>query len=382
MLRSVGPKVTVKIVDACHSGTPYIKDAVDYDSVFKSLNQVFKECYFLFSSRFDEYSLANKSLSVFTHSILKSIYTTNSSNGIIRYWDVINFLKDDNTLSGSQKPYFVIQSSMSDVFCRQSEKVNSLLSKYFTLVPSTNEYKPSLPEAIINDAKHFMDKNGIESVFRSIRTFAEMLTISTDLSDIYSLDVEFSNIILPKSIVIPIARWLEGNVGEYFATPLYKDVEVRIDSASKGMRDIVPFWASSFTMQPGMFKENKLVGLSITAGMPYEQITITFMNKYPNVPRRSCIILPVVSRTTIQLFYCTINYKKAGWSDPEMIFDNIQWETKSIDFNNENELKNCFKKFVFQTEQNLRDELMRKYFVEMESQGGENSAIEDINHDK
>ncbi|MDC4276235.1 caspase family protein, partial [Acinetobacter baumannii] len=88
MLKSLKPKLTVKVIDACQAGTEYIKSNQELQLIFdKSSKESFNKAYFLFSSSSVESSVALQDFSVFTKSFAKSLLSVEGQN--IRYRDVM-----------------------------------------------------------------------------------------------------------------------------------------------------------------------------------------------------------------------------------------------------------------------------------------------------
>ena len=52
-LRSLKPNVTVKVVDACHSGMMYVKDDQAVEKYLDKSGKCFQVCYFMFSSKLE-----------------------------------------------------------------------------------------------------------------------------------------------------------------------------------------------------------------------------------------------------------------------------------------------------------------------------------------
>ena len=73
LIRNLQPKMTIKIIDACQSGTNYIKSNETLNSyLLESKNQL-SNCYFLFSSHTDQSSYQTKYISDFTNSFINSL---------------------------------------------------------------------------------------------------------------------------------------------------------------------------------------------------------------------------------------------------------------------------------------------------------------------
>jgi uncharacterized caspase-like protein len=75
MIKSLNPKLTVKVLDACQSGTEYIKSEEDLKMIFeKSSGNNFKKTYFMFSSATNQNSIADMDYSVFNKKLLRKLF--------------------------------------------------------------------------------------------------------------------------------------------------------------------------------------------------------------------------------------------------------------------------------------------------------------------
>ncbi len=82
-IRSLNPKLTIKVVDACNSGTSYIKNETAISDYLEKSKNKFNNCYFMFSSSQTQYSYQDNELSHFTRSFLASLFKKNDEK--IRY---------------------------------------------------------------------------------------------------------------------------------------------------------------------------------------------------------------------------------------------------------------------------------------------------------
>lgn len=112
-LKSLKPKVAIKIIDACYSGEQYIKETND-DNFLKlaqsKLENTFNEIYFMYSSKSNETSEATEKISAFTKIFLESIINQNDSNKI-QYKYIIDYLRDHGIERLNHTPYFVTQGT-------------------------------------------------------------------------------------------------------------------------------------------------------------------------------------------------------------------------------------------------------------------------------
>ncbi|MGX2954469.1 caspase family protein [Shewanella sp. JL219SE-S6] len=131
-IKTISPKLCVKIVDACFSGTQYIKSESSQEmDLKKSANKYgLNDIYFWFSSRENEVSYAGSEFSRFTESILTSLL---DKSGEVRYREVMDAVADDFSNAGSSKPIFVTQSSNIEKFGHISDSTHQLIHSAFGL---------------------------------------------------------------------------------------------------------------------------------------------------------------------------------------------------------------------------------------------------------
>ena len=158
LLKAVAPKLTVKIVDACNSGTLYIKKDETFEKLIKVSSGNFNKCYFMFSSQQDQFSYQDKKLSYFTATIIDAVLK--HSGASIRYKDLIDFISDAFASRTDQNPLFVTQADFTEIFCDLSPELKKLLTdmKLESTVEDTTgkEQKPSsLVEIIAKQAAEY-----------------------------------------------------------------------------------------------------------------------------------------------------------------------------------------------------------------------------------
>lgn len=123
LLRSVAPDVAVKIIDACQSGSPYIKDAVvGFEKALRESHLKAFIC--MASSQADQSSYAGVECSVFTdHLIDAALFKT---EGTLLYRDIQAALADAFVGNPEQTPFFVIQGTGLEVFTLITPEMRAL----------------------------------------------------------------------------------------------------------------------------------------------------------------------------------------------------------------------------------------------------------------
>ena len=123
LLRSANPKVAVKVIDACQSGAPYIKDTGN--SFVKSIKASKLASFIcMASSQHDQNSYASSSSSFFTDAWTNAAL----SSGTILYRDIQAALADAFASVPDQTPFFVNQGSGLEVFSIVNEEMSSLFA--------------------------------------------------------------------------------------------------------------------------------------------------------------------------------------------------------------------------------------------------------------
>lgn len=120
VFRTLRPRLSVKLLDACQSGEPYIKSA---QVVFKRAISPSRMPHFICmaSSRYDQPSMATQLGSVFTTRWIRAVLRRPS--GYILYSEIQQSVAESFRHDGRQRPYFVHQGHGQDVFARVNEQM-------------------------------------------------------------------------------------------------------------------------------------------------------------------------------------------------------------------------------------------------------------------
>jgi hypothetical protein len=131
MFRSINPRLAVKILDACHSGEPYIKGP--NDALKKALcNQPLESFICMASSRYNQPSVATPQGSVFTNRWIDS--ALRHKKGFVRYSSIQEDLARAFAKDRSQTPFFVNQGHGMDIFSKVTHQMNLLAKKLWSYI--------------------------------------------------------------------------------------------------------------------------------------------------------------------------------------------------------------------------------------------------------
>lgn len=123
LLRAVAPTVAVKVIDACQSGQPYIKDISPRFE--KALTRTSLRSFICMASchRFQS-SYATAQASAFTNAWIEAVL--NSTKSAILYRDIQASVADKFVNDSSQKPFFVSQCTGLEAFVEDAQGVVKL----------------------------------------------------------------------------------------------------------------------------------------------------------------------------------------------------------------------------------------------------------------
>lgn len=118
LLRTAEPKLLVKVIDACYSGTRLVKTE---PAPLPVLKDGFQHVLQFSSSQDDQASMAGEPLSAFTSAFLAA--SVRKTEGAIYYTDLANTLRDDFIGNDDQTPYFVSQSTGREILVDDAGKL-------------------------------------------------------------------------------------------------------------------------------------------------------------------------------------------------------------------------------------------------------------------
>jgi hypothetical protein len=329
LIKSLSPKLVVKVVDACHSGINYIKDVAAIDLYIKSTSNQFQNCYFFYSSLNAQSSYQNNSFSFFTLSFLNAIKQFQQNE--IRYKDIIDYISDDFASFPEQTPFFVTQADFTESFCIKTPELNKFLSQIPETFPSSDTGKEeiikysTLEELIKSDAVYHLSIEDVHKILLEIRKTVESFTLESDIDNLYQIKLSFPN--STPFNCIAIGQFTAKNKEGYFAKPTYT-TETYEDIEKPDQIDI---WKGIQTKPYTITKKREVItGYSLSENYPYEHISIDINSNYPNISSYKCTIAFVNSDRKIKLYYFISNYIRENWKNRSL---NSRFDWNATEFN-------------------------------------------------
>jgi hypothetical protein len=332
-LRTLNPRLTVKVVDACHSGLSYVKDKRYLETHLQKTIEGFNSCYFMFSSMAQQYSYQDNSLSYFTRSFIKAI--DNSQADIIRYKDIIDFISDDFESSQVQQtPVFVTQATFTEMFTQRTKQLTEATQAIIVIPQSDNqiELQPTgapqeltLEGMVRKDAENYRSKDEVSKLLTDIKELISGHEYLNDFANLYDMECSFENSLYSLPSKATIGEWLDKHQDEYFASveDTQEEYQARVYSYRALYRSNLPEYETMY--------RRKIIGFKLTGEAPYDWVKLVAKPKYPNIPWCNCSLVLILSKRVIRFFYYFTEYREKNWDerDPKIDFN---WKTVEYPF--------------------------------------------------
>ncbi len=305
LIRNHSPSLTIKVIDACQSGLAYIKHSSSIKKYLADSKKDLKNCYFLFSSRLEQYSYQDDNLSYFTKSFAKAIRDIKAER--IRYVDIIDYIADDFKAQSRQTPYFVTQGEHTEIFCTRNEEIRKILSGLNGNGDSENqEAVGSLwdPEELVKrveaDSEDYIGKPQTVSILEKLKEYTMGYDYSESFENIYSFQPNFYKSYSSVVDLKTVAEWIESHPRKYFVK-ITRDTSFLVTNGVGGVQ----------------YDDQNLpiVGFETTMDLPYTQIKLVAFPKFPNIPRAKCTVIFLISKSSIRFFYQFFCDREYNWGE-------------------------------------------------------------------
>lgn len=358
LLRSLCPSLTVKVIDACHSGVPYIKDDDSFMAYLKGTEKSFEKCYFMFSSQTDEGSYQDANMSYFTNCFVKAVLEHPSPT--IRYKDIIDRISDTFAGDTRQSPFFVTQADFTEVFCSIAQRSRELITEKLEASWSPSSAGESsgtlspLRDLVAKEASDYCSEGEAMSILNDIAAAFHGFPHPTEASELYEVTSE-SGVMPPKFPGLDaIGKWLQKNENEFFAEPT------------------IGFF-------PGRAPSHQPDGFNSTTDMPFDQITIvaTPSLEYPNLHGAMCLLVPIISRTHVRFFRAITTLVSDGWDVAANPDPDFRWSTFEFRLKHKEEIQDYVERTVNEFWRFTLDPLKKRFGLVPEDDSEDTSTKDD-----
>jgi hypothetical protein len=342
LIRTLSPNLYVKIIDACQSGTTYIKENNVLVKYFDDTKKSFNKCYFLNSSLNNQASYQDRTISHFTLSFINALKEHPISD--IRYKDIIDAILDDFSGNQEQTPFFVIQAGLTEKFCSFSSALREYLNAFDKDAMSTlgNKSKAlSLIELVKQDSKDYVDKDGTIKARELIRNECTAFQLNGEMNELFKAQVDFYDNYQSIQSMRAITNWIKQNPREYF-TALVEREYYDDDSG----------------------QDYTVTEFELKVDVPYKAISIDLINNYPNTLSYNCKIVFILSRKAIRFFYFITNYVEENWESKTLNVIDLKWTTIETKIADHSSIINGLKTMNDFFNQKIESDLKEKFKLE------------------
>ncbi|WP_164038193.1 caspase family protein [Serratia marcescens] len=348
MMKSLNPKLTVKIVDACNSGVSYIKDPTALSKHIDESKLGFSKCYFMFSSEDAQYSFADAHLSFFTKAIGEAV--AYSADNSIRYKDIIDYISDKFSRNEHQSPVFINQASFTEVFIKTITQENkNAIEKALSVIPDsiTEAKKHPLKELVERDAARYFTEDKAVKIYESIPELVKKeFKFKLESKDLFNLKIENLNSYDEVPKLSLLSEWVDKNNDDLFVKAIKETKERKVRKPKKRMTALehlnVKVWGidddDNYTWTTEYYMSPTHIESSLDCS--FKVISILAKSKYPNINSTKLYILPFLSKTRLVILSCIALYKPSGWENETRVDSNVKWTPYNIELASEGNLVN------------------------------------------
>lgn len=347
MLRSLKPKLAVKVVDACQAGTEYIKSDTDLRGILeKSSTDSFGKTYFLFSSSQTQSSVALGDFSVFTRSFAEAVAQYKGSE--VRYRDIMAYISDDDHVKKYQTPLFIQQANNTEVFCLVTDEIAQSIASRFSTSPEASGTKdpieapastPSFGERILEAARRksasYCDKDEAQESLNAFLRALEHHIWRTPLDALYRAIIarQADNSQLPG--MTALGEWLKKSPGDYFASLTYREEQyearerIEIDQPNifgTAYDRLLGNLGKRYEYKPVTRTRSVLNGFKQTATSPCSALTISLEPQELALPWFQIFVPYIFSKSTLTAFLRYEREKEFSWEN-RVLQNTGEWQT-------------------------------------------------------
>lgn len=335
LLRSVSPAVAVKVIDACQSGSPYIKDSgLGFE---KALSKTpLKSFICMASSRQDQSSFATTQESFFTRVWIDAALAR--ADGAVLYRDIQASLADEFVDTPEQTPFFVSQGSGLEAFGVVTDAMRAM-SNARAALPGASVEKASvldlIAEKIAEKDKEFVSQASVIQAVESSKAAILHGRIEDEVvSRFYSLKVSIGLKLTALPNVVDVARFARKQAWEksYFVNIIEEVYQAKIQKNSiagvaLGFTSRHLVTGRSKFADDDFYVENRTrpINIEATESLPFEVAELVYTSNHPSLPEFRIYIGLVHSLTELTTLSATVRLIPKGWESRAAELSDVSW---------------------------------------------------------
>lgn len=328
LLRCVAPDVAVKVLDACQSGSPYIKDAAP--GFEKALRESRLKAFFcMASSRTDQSSYATRECSLFTARFIDAALSRPAGRTLYR--DIQAALADSFVANPDQTPYFVSQGSGLEVFANVTPEMLSLRSLREAAQASTKA-EDTAADAIAQevsrmDSFYLSQEEAYQAIERARASLEETPLSLNRVSQFYEKSTSFEGGLngLPGANTIAVFARDQGWEKKYFVRISWRSVVVEVPRNPIG-------GALGRVGDPELVRRTikRPSRLKATQALPFEVAEVSLEPKgHPSLRSFKLYIGLAHSLTELVVLSATARSLETGWTERAIDASQLKWRHRN-----------------------------------------------------
>lgn len=335
LLRSVSPAVAVKVIDACQSGSPYIKDAsAGFEKALGGSKLASFIC--MASSRQDQSSYASSSESFFTSSWIAAALS--KSDGNVFYRDIQAYLADAFNANTDQTPYFVNQGTGLEIFSAVTTEMQSLFqsrSKSTGVHISNSDTKNAIALAVAEQDRRFVGHEQALNAIEQVKKTLEKSDINDPVVKDFYKRTSFSEgklSSIPKSSSVASFASEQSWSKKFFVkinTEAYQTKVLKDSLGIMGAVDVRKMFAKRDESDYVTETRTRPASIDATEFLPLEVAEITYTSSHASLSVFQLYIALVHSLTDVMVISSTVRLAQKGWTRRAPELGEVQWRFES-----------------------------------------------------
>ena len=320
LLRSVNPSVAVKIIDACQSGSPYIKDTSD--GFQKSLKVSRLDSFLcMMSSRQNQLSYASAHESDFTKSWIDAALS--KKTGRILYRDIEAFLADAFLKNPDQTPFFVNQGTVTEVFSMVTDdmlRLSNSRSKSVDLPSQGAAIDQRVAAEISKMDKKYVSQAAVNDALNLSYSQLNEQDIDDKLITKYYKKYISNDLMLeliPNVIAVAVFADDQGWTNRYLLKVHYQQKNKKWSQSNLSLIETATLLLSEKKPNP--------LSIKSTESLPFEVVSIRLSSTHDCLLEFIVYVGIVHSRTDVMVLSSIVSIPKKGWEDSEPEPSDVEW---------------------------------------------------------
>jgi hypothetical protein len=335
LIRSVSPSLAVKVLDACNSGAPYVKDAADgFQKSLSSSKGKIEKFYCMASSQLDQLSYAEADASDFTRSFVQGALRRDA--GSVLYRDIHAFIADSFSGNKLQTPFFIFQGSGTEEFATVNAQMLELRNNKQSS-DGDQENGDSNDETLIDeisakDALYVSEDNVRAALEKTAYSLERAEIQDSVVSKYYSTEISWVGKVENLDDNRSLAKWaFKEGLEKRFLIKILAETYFENVANYGSLTSYLGMGKSIGDIPTKKVRRSRPSKLLVTHDLPIEAIHFDFKSiKHPSLRTFRLRIALFHSRTEVMVLTSMGLMKEVGWSTEKLETADLKWTVENL----------------------------------------------------